>query len=92
MLPHRRRCYKPRTTVLHARRSGTTGAGGGAACERSATADSGGGVSGAGGSAAARATVLEAEVDMRSRRGKVVRKGWEEGNFIGWFFFPPKEP
>jgi hypothetical protein len=41
----------------------------------------------------ARATVLEAEVDMRSRRGMVVRKGREEGNyFIGWFsFFPPKE-
>jgi hypothetical protein len=41
----------------------------------------------------ARATVLEAEVDMRSRRGKVVRKDREEGNyFIGWFsFFPPKE-
>jgi hypothetical protein len=35
----------------------------------------------------ARATVLEAEVDMRSRRGKVVRKGREEGNyFIGFFF------
>jgi hypothetical protein len=41
----------------------------------------------------ARSTVLEAEVDMRSRGGKVVRKGREEGNyFIGWFsFFPPKE-